>query len=127
MPGVADLPRVARLRSAADFSALRAARGRAGSTYFHVRYDNNALDTARLGLAVSRRVSKRAVQRNRIKRLARETFRRVRGDLACVDILVIARPVAAQATSAQLLQDLAQLWKRIQPLKDAAMPGTMSG
>ena len=123
----ADLPRTARLRSAAEFSALRSARGRLGNPYFQLRYDSTGQTTARLGLAVARGVSKRAVERNRIKRLVRETFRRARADLPCVDILVIARPAAAGVASPELLAELEQLWKRVRPLKVAAMPGTITG
>lgn len=122
-----DLPRTARLRSAADFSALRRARGRAGNPRFQLRYDNTGQTSARLGQAVSRRVSKRAVERNRIKRLVRESFRHARADLPCVDILVIARPAAAGVASPELLAELRQLFKRVRPLKVVAMPGTMSG
>lgn len=122
----ADFPRSARLRSAADFSALRSARGRGGNAHFQLRYESTGHDTARVGLAVSRRVSKRAVERNRIKRLVRETFRRARADLPLVDILVIARPAAAGVASLELLGELQQLWRGVRPLKDAAMPGTMA-
>lgn len=49
---------------------------------------------ARLGLAVSRRVGS-AVVRNHVKRRVREWFRRHRGPLAGLDLVVIARPAAA--------------------------------
>lgn len=49
---------------------------------------------SRLGITVSKRVSKRAVDRNQIKRHVREVFRRhpLRGKK--VDIVVIAKPSA---------------------------------
>jgi len=50
--------------------------------------------SARLGLAVSRRVGN-AVERNRVKRLVRETFRRRRRTLAGLDLVVTGRPAAA--------------------------------
>jgi ribonuclease P protein component len=49
---------------------------------------------ARLGLAVSRKVDKRAVGRNRIKRVLRDCFRHCRG-LAGGDYVVVARVGAA--------------------------------
>ena len=77
----AGFPREARLRRPGDFTALRTSSGRAGGRCFHMRYRDNDLGHARLGLAISKRVSKRAVERNRIKRLLRESFRRVRHQL----------------------------------------------
>ncbi|MDX1550279.1 MAG: ribonuclease P protein component, partial [Lysobacter spongiicola] len=50
---------------------------------------------ARLGLAVSRKVDRRAVGRNRVKRVLREAFRQRRGFLRDGDYVVVARPGAS--------------------------------
>lgn len=50
---------------------------------------------ARLGLAVSKRAGN-AVARNRIKRRTREWFRHHRGCLVGLDLVVSARPKAAE-------------------------------
>jgi ribonuclease P protein component len=123
----AGLPRDARLRRPGDFAALRTNSGRAGGRCFHVRYRDNELGHARLGLAISKRVSKRAVERNRIKRLLRESFRRVRHQLPAVDLMVMAREQAAGVPGAQLLAEIDALWKKLlvscprpgEPLKPA--------
>jgi ribonuclease P protein component len=109
----AGLPRDARLRRPEDFAALRTSSGRAGGRCFHLRYRDNALGHARLGLAISKRVSKRAVERNRIKRLLRESFRRVRHQLPAVDMMVMAREQAAGVPGSQLLAELDGLWKKL--------------
>jgi ribonuclease P protein component len=109
----AGLPRESRLRRPADFAALRSSSGRAGGRCFHLRYRDNALGHARLGLAISKRVSKRAVERNRIKRLLRESFRRVRHQLPAVDLMVMAREQAAGMPGADLLTELDLLWKKL--------------
>jgi ribonuclease P protein component len=80
---------------------------------------------ARLGLAVSRKVSTRAVQRNRIKRVARDSFRRHRALLDTCDIVLIARPVAAAADNAVLHAELARLWLSIAALNATGRAGTM--
>ncbi len=109
----AGLPRDARLRRPGDFAALRTSSGRAGGRCFHMRYRDNELGYARLGLAISKRVSKRAVERNRIKRLLRESFRRVRHQLPPVDLMVMAREQAAGVPGPQLLAEIDGLWKKL--------------
>lgn len=122
----AALPRDARLRRAADFAALRTVSGRLGGRCFLLRFGNNDADTARLGLAISKRCSKRAVDRNRIKRLAREAFRRIRPDLPHVDILVMAKDIAVKETGAALLAELETLLRRVRPLKREGADGTIA-
>ncbi len=56
----------------------------------------NTLDTARLGLAISRKCSKKAVDRNHVKRTLRETFRVIRPQLPNLDFVVICRVGAAK-------------------------------
>ncbi len=119
------LPRDARLRQAADFTALRHASGRARGRFFMLRYGAGRSEGARLGMAVSRRVSVRAVERNRIKRQIRESFRRRRATLPAVDILVIAYRDADGRSASELRRDLEALWLRVKPLKDTSSTGTM--
>jgi ribonuclease P protein component len=76
---------------------------------------------------VSRRVSKRAVDRNRIKRLVRESYRLVREQLPSIDILLIARSSAVNTASAELRDDLTSLWNKLAALKPASGTGTMRG
>lgn len=110
---VAGLPPVARLRRAADFRALQKPTGRLGSACFRIRYRDNAVGFARLGQAISRRVSKRAVDRNRIRRVVRESFRAVRHQLPPVDVLIVAGNPAAARTRGQLREELDSLWQRL--------------
>lgn len=122
----AALPRVARLRSAADFAALRTVSGRLGGRCFLLRFGNNDGETARLGLAISKRCSKRAVDRNRIKRLIRESFRRARPGLPPVDIVVTARDIAVAESGAALLAELDTLFRKVRPLKREGADGTIA-
>ena len=80
-----------------------------------------------MGLAVSRKVSKRAVERNRIKRIVRESFRLRRTALPALDVLVIARPTAAGAANPALHADLDGAWRKLQALKPGSAPGTIGG
>lgn len=79
---------------------------------------------ARLGLTVAKRFAKRAVDRNRIKRIARETFRRQRHDLAGLDLVLIARNGVAELSREQLHDALNVLWRRAAALKPE--PGSVT-
>lgn len=73
----------------------------------------NELQHPRLGLAISRKVARTAVARNRIKRVIRESYRHRQTRLGSLDIVVLGRAgVASQ--SKKLLQDaLEKLWKEL--------------
>ncbi len=73
----------------------------------------NGLGHPRLGLAVGVKSAGNAVNRNRIKRVARELFRRRQHALPAVDLVVNARAAAAKATNAQIVTSLTTLWARI--------------
>lgn len=113
-------PRSARLLRPGDFSALRQSGKRLATKYFHCEYRPNETRSARLGMAVSRRVSKRAVERNRIRRQIRESFRLQRSTLPPCDILVIARTLAASADSKILRAELVALWQKLSTLAAGA-------
>jgi ribonuclease P protein component len=70
----------------------------------------NHLSFARLAISVSRRVSARAVDRNRIKRLVRETFRHEQNSLRGLDLVVTAMPASRQATPENLRTMLRTHW-----------------
>ncbi|MES1941648.1 ribonuclease P protein component [Salinisphaera sp. T5B8] len=71
-------------------------------------------DQARLGLALAKRRIARAVDRNRVKRVLRESFRLHRDRLATVDIVVLARSRTATMSNAVLFDQLAALWPQLE-------------
>jgi ribonuclease P protein component len=73
----------------------------------------NDVGRARLGLAVGIKAAGNAAQRNRLKRLARESFRHRQQDLPSVDVVVNARPGAARSDNAAIRASLAAHWDRI--------------
>jgi ribonuclease P protein component len=121
----ARFPHSARVVRPADFVRLRKNGRRIATPLFNAQAMAGSTGTARLGLAVSRRVSPDAVRRNRIKRIARESFRHVRSGLPALDILLIARESADARDNAALRADLEALWRRIASLNERSGPGTM--
>ena len=126
-------PRTARVRARSDFDRIfkhgrRVALPVLALHWQALSQDSPAAaqDGPRLGLAVSRKVDRRAVGRNRIKRVLRETFRHQRGSLADGDYVVVARVGAAGLSTAQLAGAFMKLLQRAGALAaDAAvaLPG----
>ena len=76
---------------------------------------------SRLGITTSKRLGK-AVQRNRVRRLVREAFRR--GWMSVpdkVDVVVIAKKQAARMSNAAIFDDLGLLGRQLTRLKQEAM------
>lgn len=87
---------------------------RAGNRYITILARRNELGYPRLGVIVSRRSAKLAVQRNRFKRLVREDFRQRQHSLANCDYIVLAKSGIATQTNQQVNELLAQNWRRLQ-------------
>ncbi|MEX0431469.1 ribonuclease P protein component [Spiribacter insolitus] len=106
-------PRAARLTRSAEFRAVFGDAQRHADRYFTILAGHGSVSHARLGLAVSRRAASRAVDRNRLKRLIRETFRQQLPGLPAVDVVVMVRPIACHTENAKLAAALDRLWQRI--------------
>lgn len=119
-------PPSARLRQAREFADCFEHGHRVGAQLYRCvlrkRPDEHG---ARLGFAISRKVDKRAVVRNRLKRVARDWFRHCRTLLPAGDYVLMARPEAASAASEALHADLRTLQRRLVALKAKVPQGTM--
>ena len=126
--GLNRFPRCAHLRVPAQFQAVFGEGSRVSSSCFrlHARLPAEGGPT-RLGVTVSKRVDKRAVGRNRIRRQIKESFRLLRADLPPGDYVLLAKPEAAKADNAALRAELLSLFTRARTLKPMAPAGTMPG
>ena len=68
----------------------------------------------RLGLAISKKICKRAVDRNLFKRIARETFRQHRDDFDLLDFVVMIKKMP-NTNNPQLVSDLLSLLQNAKP------------
>ena len=71
----------------------------------------NQLGYARIGLALSKKMIAKANQRNRIKRLIRESFR-IQG-LPAVDVIVLARRNVAAVENKLINSNLSVAWEKL--------------
>ena len=113
MRGRLTLPAQRRLRRKSDFEAAYARGRRFGNGFFAVTARPNDIGGPRLGLAVSVKNAGNAVERNRLRRTIRESFRLHQHELPAVDIVVSARGRAREAAGLELRESLDALWKKV--------------
>ena len=106
--GTARFTKAERLRHRRDFLRAQAQGKRLHTRHFGVVRAPTAAGGPRLGLVVSRRLGK-AVQRNRVKRLLREFFRRHKTGLPAVDLVIMAKKGAAALGYHQVEEELGRL------------------
>jgi len=87
-----EFPRQSRLLTAGDFrSVFDKAEIKISNRNFLLLARRNNLQTARIGFVLSKKNIKLAVDRNRIKRLTRESFRLQHKSIPSVDIVFLGR------------------------------------
>jgi ribonuclease P protein component len=73
----------------------------------------NELGFARMGLVVAKKHAKRAVDRNEIKRIVRESFRHHQSELENLDCVILSRGGAKDLDKTELRRMVDQLWTRL--------------
>jgi len=73
--------------------------------------EGNDFAAARLGLAISKKQCKKANGRNRLKRIIRESFRHHQAGLAGLDIVVMNKAAATDASNNALVESLETHWQ----------------
>ncbi len=86
----------------------------------------NDLEHPRLGLVIGKKSVKLSVERNRIKRVIRDSFRLNQELLAGLDIVVVARKGLGDLENPELHQQFGKLWKRLARQRNEAAPPGLS-
>lgn len=101
------------MRRPAEFRRAYSAGARFGDAMFTLNVHPNELDGARLGMSVAARILPRSVDRNRVRRLIRDSFRLHQHTLPPVDIVVGVRVAVKTAQRAQLRAALSKIWHKV--------------
>ena len=105
-------PRKLRLLNASDYRAVFGhAKYKVSCRNLLVFARDNDLANARLGLVIGKRNVSLAVQRNRIKRVLRTSFRLNQKLLTGLDIVILARSELASLDNAILAGRIDTLWR----------------
>jgi ribonuclease P protein component len=105
------LTRQARILKASEYKEVFSSGHKKIGKYWSVIAKPINLSQPRLGLAISKKVAHLAVERNRLKRVARETFRCSKADLAKFEFVVMSRK-NTKTTNSTLSIDLLMLLKK---------------
>lgn len=107
------LPKKNRLKKKKDFERIfKKGKGLNGDFLF-LKIAKNNLKESRFGFVVSKKVSKKAVVRNKVKRRLREAVKlKLPGVKAGIDGVLITRPGIESKTFAELKETVSELFKK---------------
>lgn len=116
-----DFSRSKRLLVPKQFKAVfDSPTGKVPGKHLLILAKDNQLDHPRLGLVIGKKSVKLSVQRNRIKRVIRDSFRHHQESLAGWDIVIVARKGLGDLENTELHLHFAKLWKRLARSRAAA-------
>lgn len=108
-----SFPRSHRLISQAEYKSLFDKSNKVSQRYLLALFKPNQKSCARLGLVIGKRAVNKAVNRNQIKRIVRESFRLKQEMLKGLDIVIIARQQCDKLSKQKLREGIDQLWEKL--------------
>ncbi len=119
MSGFMRFTRSSRLSKPQEFQSVFKSQRRSGDKLLQIVARENSKNTSRLGVVVSKKHLKRAIDRNRAKRIIRESFRGAKASLTGLDIVVVLRGANKGLEKKQIRQALEKHWKKISLCKNS--------
>ena len=105
-----------------QFSPVYRSGKRAADLCFVLYFLDNGTDSNRLGITVSKKIGN-SVVRSRVKRIIKEAYRLHEQELLSgLDIVIVARPAAADKKSTDMEVSLMRLAKRLKIRKEKVSP-----
>jgi ribonuclease P protein component len=101
-----------RLSSKRDFQSVFDKPTKISSKYFLMLYRASELPYARLGIIINKSHAPKAVDRNRMRRIVRESFREQMNSLQAIDIIIFIRSKWSK-DKLEFRNDVEQLWQKL--------------
>ena len=101
-----SLPKDQKINKASEYQYIIRNGQRVNNKNLTIIISPNSLGFPRIGLVVGKKVSKKAVKRNRIKRVLREVFRQNKTFFGSNDIIFIVREDVSDLTFQQLKAEI---------------------
>jgi ribonuclease P protein component len=108
-----SFPRSLRLLNKNQYDFVFQSAKRVGGHFFTVLYRKNMSEFPRMGLIVSKKTAKRAHDRNRFKRVMRQSFRVAQHSLPAVDIVILSRGKIEAVENPILFNNMEDVWRKI--------------
>lgn len=108
-------PKAQRLKKPQQFQQVYRSKQWGNSALYSFNVLAQQIDSspAVLGVTVSKKVAKNAVDRNRIKRQIKEFFRLRQHQIKDAHVVITAKPSCLRASDQQRLESLQQLWSKL--------------
>lgn len=105
--------RDSRLLTPGHFQAVFSKPIRFGSSHITILITPNLDENNRLGLAIAKKRIKLAVERNRIKRQIRESFRLNQHNLPHIDMVVMVKSGTDKLENSEINRQLEKIWRKV--------------
>jgi ribonuclease P protein component len=108
-----DFGRKYRLARRSQFDHVFATGKKIQHKHFTVRFCPNELQFSRIGLIVPKSVLRKAVQRNRVRRVLRESFRQHKNVLIGLDIVILIKAKDIPLAGNELREEIDKIWPKL--------------
>lgn len=107
-----------RLTKTRDFERIYQKGKRLSSESFNLNYGKNRTEVTRVGIVVGKKFSKKATERNRVKRVFREAINELYKDLKTgMDIVVFVKTNKSEIKLEKIKKELFESFKKVGFLK----------